>query len=256
VTPQSISATPTDLDAIAGMRERYRAAAGCQIVRDSILPRGLATPWILLRGGEPAGYAGVWSEHFPGRILEAWVAPEHESVADALLRTLIRESGARAIEWQTNLPGSAALAGKVADEVRIEHLLFEDGPATSLAAPHGAAFVRREAAHVRDGDPEGPWVLTVHGSLVAAGGILTHYNEPWGDLYMAVVERERRRGFASFLVQELRRLARADGLIPAARCGPANEASRRTLLRAGMVECGRLLSGRIAGSYRAPRGSE
>ena len=33
---------------------------------------------------------------------------------------------------------------------------------------------------------EGDWVLVREGEVVATGGFLTHYNEPFADLYMAV----------------------------------------------------------------------
>jgi RimJ/RimL family protein N-acetyltransferase len=63
---------------------------------------------------------------------------------------------------------------------------------------------------------------------------------------MKVAERFRERGIGSFLVQELKRTARGQGLVPAARCRTENIASRRTLQKAGFVPCGHLLVGAIA----------
>jgi len=83
-----LSAEPAALDVVAPLRERYRATAGCQIVRDSILPRGLAQPWALRVDGGLAGYAGIWTEHHPGRIMEFYVEPAHASRAELLLRAL------------------------------------------------------------------------------------------------------------------------------------------------------------------------
>lgn len=246
------SAEPVALDVVLPLRARFRASADCQIVRDSILPRGLARPWALRVDGALAGYAGIWAEHHPGRIVELHVEPEHEARAEELLRALVAASGARAIEWQSNLPAVARLAERVTDLTVTEHLLFAEGVPTSLA-PEGARVRAREPRDDEEGSPDGPWVVVHDDRVVGAGGILTHYNPPYGDLYMAVVEEARGRGFGSFLVQELRGIARRAGLVPAARCGPSNEASRRTLLRAGMVECGRLLSGRITDRYRAGR---
>ncbi len=255
MTPGLPSAAPTTLETVAELRERLRGEARCQIVRDSILPRGLAQPWALRVDGTLAGYAGLWKEHYPGRLMDVVVLPEYQSATDALLGALIRASGAETIEWQSNLTEMATVAERAATDAGVEHLLFADGPETDLA-PAGAVVRPRASVPVREGDPEGAFVVVHDGRLVAAGGILTHYNPPYGDLYMVVVESARGRGFGSFLVQELRRVARARGHVPAARCGPSNEASRRTLLRAGMVECGRLLSGRIADSYRGDRTGE
>jgi GNAT superfamily N-acetyltransferase len=62
---------------------------------------------------------------------------------------------------------------------------------------------------------------------------------------MEVDEPYRRRGFGSYLVQELKRIAYEGGHVPAARCNAANVASRRTLEKAGMLPCGRILTGDV-----------
>ena len=63
---------------------------------------------------------------------------------------------------------------------------------------------------------------------------------------MDVAEPYRRRGFGSYLVQELKRLAYELGSIPAARCDTANLASRKTLQKAGFVPCANIVNGTIA----------
>ena len=62
---------------------------------------------------------------------------------------------------------------------------------------------------------------------------------------MGVSESRRRLGFGSYLVQELKRVCYEAGRRPAARCNPDNFASRRTLQKAGLLPCGRLLTGEI-----------
>ena len=62
---------------------------------------------------------------------------------------------------------------------------------------------------------------------------------------MDVAEPFRRRGFGSFLVQELKRVCYEGGHVPAARCGVDNVASRRTLQKAGFVPCGHILQGPV-----------
>src|SRR5262249_41376683 len=89
------------------------------------------------------------------------------------------------------------------------------------------------------------WKLEVNGVDVAGGGILFHYNEPYGDIHMEVKEEHRRCGYGAYLVQELKRAGRELGAIPAARCNPENIASRRTLQRAGFVPVGAILTGSI-----------
>ena len=96
-------------------------------------------------------------------------------------------------------------------------------------------------------DPEADWVIEADGAVVAAGGFLCHYNPPYADLNMVVAESARRRGFGSYLVQEVKRVCYESGKKPAARCDPANVASRRTMEKAGLLPCGRVLVGEVAG---------
>ena len=102
----------------------------------------------------------------------------------------------------------------------------------------------RHCIAARDGGPE--WQLELDGETVAKGGILFHYNRPYGDVYMDTAEPYRRRGFGSYIVQELKRAAYELGAIPAARCNPANVASRKTLQKAGLVPYASILNGTIA----------
>ena len=81
--------------------------------------------------------------------------------------------------------------------------------------------------------------------VVASGGVLTHYNPPYGDIYMEVDEAFRRRGIGSYLVQELKRVAYESGKLPAARCNSSNMISRKTLERAGFARCGEMQLGRL-----------
>ena len=74
---------------------------------------------------------------------------------------------------------------------------------------------------------------------------------------MEVNEPFRRRGYGSFLIQELKRTCYEIGLVPAARCNVSNPASRATLRKAGLLPCARLLSGvlspeRISNQSRSP----
>jgi len=92
---------------------------------------------------------------------------------------------------------------------------------------------------------EGPWIVEEKGEVLGAGGLLTHYNPPYADLYMEVVNSARRRGVGSYLVQELRHVCAEQGLRPAARCDPKNHASRRTLERGGFKPCGEILAGAL-----------
>jgi GNAT superfamily N-acetyltransferase len=87
--------------------------------------------------------------------------------------------------------------------------------------------------------------LLLDGAVVATGGLMFHYNVPYTDVYMETVESFRRRGFGSYLVQQLKQSAYELGSIPCARCSPANVASRKTLQKAGLVPFAHILNGSI-----------
>ena len=82
-------------------------------------------------------------------------------------------------------------------------------------------------------------IVTQYGVVAATGGILCHYNVPYGDIFMGVAEPFRRRGYGSYLIQELKRVCYERGRIPAARCNASNVASRATLQKAGLLPCAR-----------------
>jgi RimJ/RimL family protein N-acetyltransferase len=94
-----------------------------------------------------------------------------------------------------------------------------------------------------DLDDAAGWVVTLNGEIAGAGGVLYHYNRPYGDIYMKIAEPFRGRGLGAYLVQELKTACRAGGSVPAARCNIGNLASRRTLQKAGFVPCGNLVTG-------------
>ena len=67
---------------------------------------------------------------------------------------------------------------------------------------------------------------------------------------MEVDEPCRRRGFGSYLIQELKRVCYEMGRIPAARSNVMNTASRATLQKAGLLPCARILSGIVPEKFR------
>jgi GNAT superfamily N-acetyltransferase len=127
--------------------------------------------------------------------------------------------------------------------------VFHDGFTTNLNVA-GATLrsttsdddVKRSIAE-RQGGPE--WLLEIDGETVGKGGILFHYNRPYGDIYMEVGEPFQRRGLGSYLVQELKRFAYELGALPGARCNTGNIGSRRTLQKAGFIPFAHLLTGSV-----------
>ena len=96
-------------------------------------------------------------------------------------------------------------------------------------------------------DENARWVATLYDQIAGAGGVLYHYNRPYGDVYMKISEPFRRLGLGAYLVQELKAICRAGGSVPAARCNVDNLASRWTLQKAGFVPWGALIVGDLRG---------
>jgi GNAT superfamily N-acetyltransferase len=183
-------------------------------------------------------------------VVEFYVLPAHRGAALPLFRRLAAESGARAVEAQTNDVLLTLLLLDCARGVEPGKVLFHDAATTHLAVA-GATFRRVDDAErgrlfPHRWEPVGDWLIEAGGEAVATGGIALHYNPPYGDVYMEVAEPCRRRGYGSFLVQELKRACYEMGRIPAARCDPANAASRATLQRAGFLPCARIRTGTLA----------
>ena len=236
------------------MREEYRREMACQIVHDSWHARGFTTSYLLHVDEAIAGYGSVGGAPRDPRdtLKEFYVLPRFRAHAAALFERLVRVSGARSVEAQTNDTLLLLMLYDFATALSSETILFADGLTTTLDPPAPGTRLRRltdtDRARAFDHtvEPVGDWGLDVGGELVATGGLMFHYNPPYGDIYMEVAAACRRMGFGSFLVQELKRVCREMGRVPSARCSRTNTGSRLTLERAGMFPCARIVRGMLA----------
>jgi len=250
----NLSAKPISGSALDGWRERYRNETKGQIVHDSLHRRpGWTASHQLEVDATVVGYgsvaiAGPWS----GRptIYEFYVIPEYRPQAFALFELYRGASAARAFEVQTNDSLLTIMLHAYGRGIVSEKIVFEDKIETFISMK-GAILRRetdddadRECIAQRQGGTK--WRLEMGGTVVAAGGVNFHYNPPYGDIYMEVLEGFRRQGFGAYLVQELKRVTYELGQVPCARCSTANVASRQTLQRAGFAPCGHILLGSIA----------
>ena len=245
--------TPASPSAVLPLRVRYRREMNCQVVHDSIHRRaGWTSTYLLRLDDTTAGFGSVaiggpWTGK--PTIFEFYVVPAHRGRAFDLFEAFLDASGSRLMEIQSNDALLAVMLHTYAREIWSEKIVFHDGVTTALMA-NGAVLQQvtpdeetyTAIAH-RQGGTE--WRLHVGREPVATGGILFHYNEPYGDIYMEVAEPFRRRGFGAYLVQELKRVAYELESIPCARCDPDNVPSRKTLQKAGFVPYAHMLNGSI-----------
>ncbi|MBN8246473.1 MAG: GNAT family N-acetyltransferase [Verrucomicrobia bacterium] len=236
------------------LRVRQREELNCQIVHDSIPRReGWTEGFRLTRDGTTVGFgsvavAGPWKDR--PTVFEFYLLPECRWRAFALFEAFLAASGARWFEVQSNDALLTSLAVAQARDLASEKIVFKDGWTTHDTIQ--GAVLRRQTpveeiqSAIERQQGGGEWVLELDGVAVGRGGVLFHYNRPYGDVYMEVDEPFRQRGLGAFLVQELKRECYVLGAIPAARCSPDNLASRRTLQRAGFVPCAHILIGALA----------
>jgi GNAT superfamily N-acetyltransferase len=241
------------VDRTLTLRDRYRAEMNCQIVHDSIHRRqGWTLTYVFSLDGTAVGYASVAvGGPWQGKptVLEFYLAPTARTCAFDVFERLLDASGARWMEIQSNDLLAAVMLQTYAQEISAEKIVFRDRETTTLSAS-GAVLhsltspeETRLCMDQRNGGSE--WRLDVNGVAAATGGIMFHYNIPYGDIYMEVAEAFRGRGLGSFLVQELKRVTYELGAVPAARCNPGNVPSRRTLQKAGFEPYASILIGSI-----------
>jgi GNAT superfamily N-acetyltransferase len=251
IDAMELSAKLASLEDIAPLRDLYRQEMNCQIIHDSIHSRpGWSLEYSLGANGVPAGYGSVavggpWKDN--PSLYEFYVLPHYRSRVFDLFSVLLSATRAPRIETQSNDVALTVMLHAFARDVVSGSILYHDKLTTALA-PDEAIFRRATAAdglEITAGQLSTHGVVEVEGKIAAKGGILFHYNRPYGDIYMEVAEPFRGRGFGSYLVQELKRVCYERGNIPSARCNPKNIASRKTLQKAGFVPCGHILTGSV-----------
>lgn len=244
-----ITAKPTTFQHIHLWRDMYRLEMACQIVHDSIhIRRGWTQEYLLNIGNTAVGYGSVaiggpWTNQ--PALYEFYVVPTERQWLFELFQALLTTCGVTTIEVQSNDALATVMLHAFSSHVTSEAILFHDKMTTALVVP-GATVREPTASEASNADvEERQWrrVVEIDGGVAASGGVLFHYNRPYGDIYLDVEAPFRRRGVGSFLVQELKRACYEGGHVPAARCNTGNVASQRTLQRAGFVPCGHILKG-------------
>jgi GNAT superfamily N-acetyltransferase len=248
-----IECSAASLSTIQHLRDIYRHEMHCQIIHDSLHDRpGWTTPYLLSIGGSAAGYgavahAGPWKDK--PTIFEFFVLPTQRHRTFGLFSAFVAACGTRAVETQTNAPLLSVLIQTFCPSVVAEAILYDDRITTSIMIPGARVrpVVPSDAGEIaaRGLDGQAKWLIELEGEISGTGGILYHYNRPYGDLFMGIAEPFRRRGLGAFLVQELKRICYEGGGVPAARCNVDNAASRSTLQNAGFAPCGNIVTGTL-----------
>lgn len=245
----TLEAVPANLAEIQTLRALFLQEANCQIRYDACHTRGWTDSYLFKLNGRSIGYGSVNGQERADRdtVFEFYVIPAFRKHSRDLFVDLLIKSRCSLVECQSNAPLLTSLLYDYATEICANTILFSDCFVSELRVPEAIFRPRLEGEPVFDhsDEPLGSHVLELAGEVIASGGFLLHYNMPFADLYMEVRTDKRRQGYGSFLIQELKRECYLAGRVPAARCNMENLASRATLSKAGMRECGRMLLGRV-----------
>ena len=153
-------------------------------------------------------------------LFELYLEKPYRKFSSEIFHALKASARFTYIETQSNEAFLTSLLYEFGRDIYSDVILFEAGPPTQMEMPD-LLFRKRRSQEVVFGhanqDPAS-YVLEKEGEVVADGGFLPHYNEPFADLYMEVREDKRRQGYGSFIIQKLQKVCYAAERIPAARC--------------------------------------
>ncbi|HEY6293935.1 MAG TPA: GNAT family N-acetyltransferase [Terriglobia bacterium] len=245
----TVTARRTELAQIQPLRALFLQETNFQIRYDACHARGWTDSYLLMIDDLRVGYGSIKGQQVEDRdtVFEFFVMPPFRKRASELFRRLLALSGAQFIECQSNDLLLTSMLYEFSASVSADVVLFEDHVATEHVVPGALVRPRRTDDRIFEHGPEpvGNYVVELNGEVVATGGFLLHYNRPFADLYMEVREDWRRRGIASFLLQEVKKECYLAGRVPAARCNIRNVASRTALIKAGLRVCGFMLIGKV-----------
>ncbi len=240
-----IIVTHTNLEAIAPLRALFLQENNFQFIYDKCHRHGWADVWLFEIDGNAIGYGSVWGKdkrEDRDTIFEYYLLPEYRKLSNIIFPQFYEIAKVGFVESQSNDAFLTSMLYEYCKNVNAEAILFKDQYTTDFAIP-GLIF-RKQIHKDNTGEDDG-YVLELGGEVVATGGFVWNYNLPFIDMYYEVKENFRRRGFASFITQELKREAYRMARVPAARCNINNHASKATLIKAGMQPCGFILVGTI-----------
>jgi GNAT superfamily N-acetyltransferase len=246
----TIQAAKVPRERIDALRRQFLDATRFQLRYFAVHERGSSDCYVIAVDGVEAGFGSIKGQEIPDRdtVFEFYVRPPFADSAREMFVELLRASQVMHIECQSNDDRLTSLLLEFGRNIRSDVVLFEDHSTTNLSVPGALVRTRRpnEAMFDHNAEPEGDYVVEVEGAIVASGGFLLHYNPPFADLYMETRPEARRRGYASLLLQEVKKACYEAGRVPAARTSLDNYGSRATLTKAGMRICGFMLLADVA----------
>jgi GNAT superfamily N-acetyltransferase len=245
-----ISVLKTELKNILALRGLFLQETNFQIRYNACHERSWTDPYLLLQDDVAVGYASIKGKDDLNKrdaVFEYFLIPACRTGTYLFFHQLAQVSQARFIECQSNDLILSSLLFQYTKNIVSDTILFKDRSVTEFAMQRTVFRKRREDDMIFEhhSEPVGEFVLELNREIVATGGFLIHYNYPFADHYMEVMEDQRQKGFGSLILQEVKKRSYLAGRVPAARCNIGNNASKATLIRAGFEITGFMLTGEI-----------
>jgi len=221
-------------------RRLFLAETKFQFIYNKCHGAGWVDVYLFKLDGAAIGYGAVWGKdkrEDRDTICEFFLEQPFRNYAREVFAKFTETSGARFVECQTNDILLANMTFELAKNIHSEAILFDTAFETAFTIAN-AAFLQIKDPHEWDA-----YVIQKDGEVTATGGYVWNYNFPYIDMYYEVKEDFRKQGYGTLMVQQLKKEAYRLGRIPAARCSINNQASKATLLKAGMGVCGYIIAG-------------
>ena len=246
----TLSAIKINLQEILPLRNLFLQENNFQIRYNAQHERGWSDSYLIMHNEEKIGYGSIsGKETINDRdsVFEFYIIPSFRNLAPLAFLELVHASKAPFIICQSNDLLLLSLLFQFAQNIHADTVLLGEDFTSSMHIDHVIfrKWSDKDIIFEHKAEPVGTYVLEFNNQVVATGGFLLHYNMPFADLYMEVREDCRRKGFGSFLIQEIKKQCYLAGRVPAARTGLDNIASKATLLKAGFKVAGFMLSGTI-----------
>ena len=245
-----ITVNKAELKEIQAFRTLFLQEMNCQIRYHACHERGWSDSYWLAIDDQKVGYGAIkGKEQHTDRdtVFEFYIALPFRKWANMVFSTLLAHSGATFIECQSNDFLLTAMLYEFTENINADTVLFRDKVATGYIKNEVVFRRRKEEDTVFEHqvEPVGAYILAVKGEIIATAGFLLHYNVPFADLYMEVREDWRKKGMGTYILQEVKKECYLNGRVPAARCSISNQASKATLVKAGMEVAGYMLMGKV-----------
>jgi GNAT superfamily N-acetyltransferase len=246
----TLNVIKSDLKEILHLRNLFLQENNFQIRYNACHERGWTDSYLIVYNNEKIGYGSIKGNgniNDRDTVFEFYLIPPFINISSIAFLELLKSSKVNFVECQSNDLLLTSLLYQYGHNINSNVILFEDG-FTSDIKIDTTIFRKRNDNDIvfeHTSEPVGDYVLEVNKEVIATGGFLLHYNKPFADLYMEVEQTHRKKGFGSFLIQELKKQCYLAGRVPAARCNVDNIASRATLTKAGLKIAGFMLLGQV-----------